>query len=68
LTMATAGHITARLKLVIEDAELDLGAIYLPLVVTRVSPEKAPYMHMGIGVDLENVRDTISEIFKQQES
>ena len=30
--------ITGRLKLVVGDGEIDLGSIYLPLTVTRVSP------------------------------
>lgn len=46
------GGITGRLKLVVGDGEIDLGSVYLPLTVTRVSPAKAPYMHLGIGVDL----------------
>ena len=61
----TVGRITGRLKLVIGDAELDLGGVALPLSVTRVSPDKSPYMHLGLGVDLEAVRDTVSEIFAQ---
>ena len=61
----TAGHITGHLKLVVGDAEIDLGGITLPLNVTRVSPRKSPYMHLGLGVDLEAVRDTVSEILSQ---
>ena len=45
------------------DGEIDLGSIYLPLTVTRVSPAKAPYMHLGIGVDLEQVRTVIADLF-----
>ena len=59
------GHITGHLKLVVGDAEIDLGGVTLPLSVTRVSPYKSPYMHLGLGVDLEAVRDTVSEIFDQ---
>ena len=55
--------ITGRLKLVLGDGEIDLGSIYLPLTVTRVSPAKAPYMHLGIGVDLERVRTVIADLF-----
>ena len=65
--MASIGGVTGRLKLVIDDAEIDLGGVYLPLMVTRVSPKKAPYMHMGIGVDLDAVHDSVIELFKQHE-
>lgn len=57
------GGISGRLKLVVGDGEIDLGSIYLPLTVTRVSPAKAPYMHLGIGVDLERVRTVIADLF-----
>ena len=60
--------ITGRLKLVLGDGEIDLGSIYLPLTVTRVSPAKAPYMHLGIGVDLDQVRDQVSDIFARAET
>ncbi len=63
--MANIGGVTGRLKLVIDDTEIDLGSVYLPLTVTRVSPEKAPYMHLGIGVDLDAVHDSVIEIFRQ---
>lgn len=63
--MTDIGGITGRLKLVVGDGEIDLGTVYLPLTLTRVSPEKSPYMHLGIGVDLEAVRDTVAELFKQ---
>ena len=62
------GGITGRLKLVVGDGEIDLGSIYLPLTVTRVSPEKVPYMHLGIGVDLEQVRTVIADLFALAET
>lgn len=68
ITKPTVGHITGTLVLQIADgAPVDLGTIRLPLIVTRVSPEKASYMSFGIGVDLEGVRDVIGEIFGQHE-
>ena len=60
--------ITGRLKLVLGDGEIDLGGVYLPLTVTRVSPAKAPYMHLGIGVDLEQVRTVIADLFALAET
>ena len=66
--MTDIGGIKGRLKLVVGDGEIDLGAVYLPLALTRVSPEKSPYMHLGIGVDLDAVRDMVSELFKQAEA
>ena len=65
--MTDLGGIKGRLKLVVGDAEVDLGSVYLPLTLTRVSQEKSPYMHLGLGVDLEEVRDAVSELFKQSE-
>ena len=62
------GGVTGRLKLVLGDGEIDLGSIYLPLTVTRVSPAKAPYMHLGIGVDLEQVRTEIADLFALAET
>lgn len=62
------GYISGNLKLDVDGGgTASLGAVRLPLISTRVSPEKAPYMHFGVGVDLESVRDTIQEIFKQNE-
>lgn len=66
--MADVGGITGRLNLVVGDGEIDLGTVYLPLTLTRVSPEKSPYMHLGIGVDLEAVRDMVTELFRQAEA
>ena len=66
--MTDLGGITGRLKLVVGDGEIDLGAVYLPLALTRVSPEKSPYMHLGIGVDLDAVRGMVTELFKQAEA
>ena len=65
--MPDLGGIKGRLKLVVGDAEVDLGSVFLPLTLTRVSQEKSPYMHLGLGVDLEEVRDAVSELFKQSE-
>ena len=65
--MPNLGGIKGRLKLVVGDAEVDLGSVYLPLTLTRVSQEKSPYMHLGLGVDLEEVRVAVSELFKQSE-
>ena len=62
------GGITGRLKLVLGDGEIDLGSIYLPLTVTRVSPAKAPYMHLGISVDLDQVRTAIADLFALAET
>ena len=62
------GGISGRLKLVVGDGEVDLGSIYLPLTVTRVSPAKAPYMHLGIGVDLDQVRTAIADLFALAET
>ena len=55
--------ITGRLKLVLGDGEIDLGSIYLPLTVTR-----APYMHLGISVDLDQVRTAIADLFALAET
>ena len=64
----TVGHITGSLTLQIGDgAPISLGTVRLPLIPTRVSPEGAPYMHFGIGVDLESVADSIRTIFGQHE-
>lgn len=66
--MTDIGGITGRLQLVVGDGEIDLGTVYLPLTLTRVSaPKKSPYMHFGIGVDLEAVRDTVAQLFKRAE-
>ena len=54
--------ITGRLKLVLGDGEIDLGSIYLPLTVT------APYMHLGISVDLDQVRTAIADLFALAET
>ena len=62
------GGITGRLKLVVGDGEIDLGSVYLPLTVTRVGPAKAPYMHLGIGVDLDQVRTVIADLFALAET
>ena len=64
----TAFEYTGRLKLVLGDGEIDLGSIYLPLTVTRVSPAKAPYMHLGICVDLDQVRTAIADLFALAET
>ena len=66
--MTDLGGITGRLKLVVGDGEIDLGAVYLPLALTRVSPEESPYMHLGIGVDLEAVRVMVTELFRAAEA
>ena len=66
--MTDLGGITGRLKLVVGNGEIDLGSGYLPLTLTRVCPKESPYMHLGIGVDLEAVRDMVSELFKQAEA
>ena len=66
--MTDLGGIKGRLKLVVGDGEIDLGAVYLPLALIRVSPERSPYMHLGIGVNLEAVRDTVAQLFKQAEA
>ena len=65
--MPNLGGIIGRLNLVVGDGEIDLGTVYLPLTLTRVSPEKSPYIHLGLGVDLEEVRVAVSELFKQSE-
>ena len=57
------GGISGRLKLVVGDGEIDLGSSYLPLTVTLVSPAKALCMHLGIGVDLGQVRTVIADLF-----
>lgn len=62
------GGISGRLKLAVGDGEIDLGSIYLPLTVTRVSPAKAPYMHLEISVDLDQVRDAIADLFALAET
>ena len=36
--------------------------------IPSASPEKSPYMHLGIGVDLEAVRDMVTELFRQAEA
>ena len=64
--MTDVGGITGRLNLVVGDGEIDLGTVYLPLTLTRVSSEKPPYL--GIGVDLEAVRDMVTELFRQAEA
>ena len=66
--MTDLGGITGRLKLVVGDGEVDVGDVYLPLTLTRVSAEKSPYMHLGIGVDLEAVRVMVTELFRQAEA
>ena len=68
MTPPNIGGITGRLKLVLGDGEIDLGSIYLPLTVTRVSPAKAPYIHLGIGVDLDQVRTAIADLFALAET
>ena len=65
--MSDVGGITARLIIVVGDSEINIGTIRLPLEVTRVSPTSSPYMHLGLGVDLEAVRGTVAEIFNQAE-
>ena len=65
--MTDIGGITGRLQLVVGDSGIDLGTVYLPLTLTRVSAKKSPYLHFGIGVDLEAVRDTVAQLFKQAE-
>ncbi len=66
--MTDLGGIKGRLKLVVGDAEVDLGSVFLPLTLTRASQEKSPYMHLGLGVDLEEVRVMVTELFRQAEA
>ena len=63
--MTTAGHIAGHLLLRIDGApeDIDMGAITLPLVVTRVSDDKTGRLALGIGVNLDNVRSDIIAIF-----
>lgn len=63
--MTTAGHITGHLMLRIDGApeDIDMGAITLPLVVTRVSDDRTGRLALGLGVNLDDVRRDIAAIF-----
>ena len=44
--------------------EISLGDVSLPLVPKKISND-TPYLSYGIGVDLDETRRTIEEIFRQ---
>ena len=66
--MRDIGRIKGSPRIVVGDTDIDLGDIYLPLSLLKVKPDTTSYLHLGLGVDLEEVRDTIAEIFKQEET
>lgn len=66
--MRDIGRIKGSLRIVVGDADIDLGYVSLPLSLLKVKPDTTSYLHLGLGVDLEEVRDTIAEIFKQGET
>jgi hypothetical protein len=63
--MNDVGNVTGDLILVIGDAEIKIGKVTIPLEVTRVCKPGDSRMTLGLGVDLESVRDTVAEIFRQ---
>ena len=64
-----AGSVTGHLALTIPEADpINLGAITLPLHVTRVDSGSGGRLSFGIGVDLEAVVDHIREVFRASES
>lgn len=58
----TAGFISGQLRLVIGDDEIDLGGVDLPLTIRRVETSTGG-LSFGLGVDLDDVRNTIRAIF-----
>ena len=66
MTRKTVGSIRGKLVLVVDDAEIEIGEVFLPLEVTRVVPHGKSRMALGIGVDLEAVTETVREIFRSQ--
>lgn len=63
--MSDVGNVTGDLILVIGDAEIKIGKVTIPLEVTRVCNPGDSRMTLGLGVNLESVRDTVTEIFRQ---
>ncbi len=63
--MSDVGNVTGDLVLVIGDAEIKIGTVAIPLEVTRVCKTGETHLALGLGVNLEAVRDTVAEIFRQ---
>jgi len=63
--MSDVGNVTGDLVLVIGDAEIKIGTVRIPLEVTRVCKPGETHIALGLGVNLESVRDTVAEIFHQ---
>ena len=63
--MSSVGSITGKLMLAIGDESIEIGTVQIPLEVTRVRKPGESGMALGLGVDLESVRDTVAEIFRQ---
>ena len=61
--MSSVGSITGKLVLTIGDENIKIGSVQIPLEVTRVPGESG--MALGLGVNLESVRNTVAEIFRQ---
>lgn len=58
---ADAGFIRGRLVLFVGSEQVEMGAVTLPLKVTKVAEQNL--LHLGIGVNLAAVRDDIAAIF-----
>ena len=65
MSVVIAGHITGELTLTLPGAEpVKLGNIPLPIVVTRIHNPKTGGMSFGLGVNLDDVKNTIGVIFR----
>lgn len=60
-----AGFIRGRLILLVGSERVEMGAVTLPLKVTKVAEQNQ--LQLGIGVNLAAVRDDIATIFASHE-
>jgi len=63
--MSSVGSIAGKLILAVGDENIKIGTVTIPLEVTRVCKPGEARLALGLGVDLESVRDTVAEIFSQ---
>ena len=63
-----AGYLYGELMIRFEGAEpIGLGTLRLPIAVTRVESPTKGTLAFGVGVNLDRVRATIAEVFRQAE-
>ena len=68
MTKPNAARIMGTLSLTIDGAPpIDIGKVTLPLVVTHIDNPSTGRMAFGLGVNLEAVRNAVTELFRQAE-